>query len=156
MAAFDINVTGAKQIEAALAAMDTKIARKTVRQAVRASGKVTVEKTRQNAQTLVGGKMGAEIAKNVQIRAWRRQKRGVYGMSIRLKTGVEAFIHIADQSKYPSGRTYIPFAIEYGHDNAAPIPFMRNAADSTRNKVITTFAQFMFSRIAAEFRRSAA
>ena len=150
---FDVNVTGAKEVERALASMTQKIARKTVRQGVRVSGKVTVEKTKQNANSLVGGQMGALIAKNVQIRAFKRQRRGQYGMSVRLKTGIDGFIHIAKRSKYPTGRTYIPFVIEYGHDNAAPIPFMRNAADSTRDRVKTTFAEFVFSKVSAEFRR---
>lgn len=155
MATFEINVTGAKEIERALAAMPDKIARKMVRKGVRLAGKVTLQKTKQNAQTLVGGKMGALLAKNVQIRAWRRQRRGMYGMSVRLKTGIDEFIHLAVNSKYPSGRTYIPFAIEYGHDNAAPIPFMRNAADSTRDRVVKTFSEFIFSKISAEFRKAA-
>jgi hypothetical protein len=153
LAEFDVNITGAVEVERALAAMGEKIAKKTVRQGVRTAGKITVERTKQNANALVGGKMGSLIAKNVQIRAFKRQRRGSYGMSVRLKASVEDFIHIAEHSKYPTGRTYIPFAIEYGHDNAAPIPWARNAADSTRDRVKTTFAEFMFSRIRAEFRR---
>jgi HK97 gp10 family phage protein len=150
---FAVNIKGAVEFERKLAALPTKVSKKIVRQAVRTAGKVTVEKTKQNAQTLVGGKMGQLLAKNTQIRAFRRQKRGQYGMAVSIKTGVDDFIHIAKKSKYPSGRTYIPFAIEYGHDNAAAIPFMRNAADSTREKVKATFSEFMFSAIEAEFRR---
>ena len=42
-----------------------------------------------------------------------------------------------------------PAAIEYGHDNAAAIPFMRTAAHREKNKTIQNFGRLMKEGIEA-------
>jgi len=38
---------------------------------------------------MVGVEMGKLLARNLQLRAFRRQKKGSYGMLVRIKKGVD-------------------------------------------------------------------
>ena len=129
-----MNLQGGKELDRKLKTLGTKVGKKVVRTAVRAGAKVELEVSKANATSMVGGDMGSLIAKNLAVRAFKKQRKGSYGVSTIIKPN-DKFVYIAKvHSKYPGGRTYIPAAIEFGHDNARPIPFRRNAADSTKNK----------------------
>ena len=133
-----IRVQGDRELERKLLAMDRKVAKKTVRTAVRNGAKVTQKAIKENAKSIVGGKMGSMLSKNTVIRAFKKQRRGSFGVSAMLKPGVEEFV---------SKGNYIPNAIEFGH--AAPgdaggtkvvaaMPFIRPAQDATKDKALRT------------------
>ena len=124
-----LTIEGGKELKRKLLNIANKTGKKIVRQAVRKSLKPIQETAKANARNMVGGNMGRLLSKNVILRALRKQRTGQYAMNVRLRTGIPEFIHRAVRSKYPGGATYIPAAIEYGHDNVAAIPFMRVAAD---------------------------
>lgn len=131
-----MTVTGAKEVEKMLQRLErkesAKIARKQTREAQK---KVMLPAVKSNASGMVGGKMGALIAKNLAVRAMKSMKRGSYGAKVIIKPD-DAFVHESNGQ-----RSYIPNAIEYGHaapGNAGgvkvvgPNPFKRTAYEQKR------------------------
>ena len=127
-------ITGAKELEAKLKTLPLRLQKKVVRQAVRKAQKPMQVSAKANAQALVGGTMGGLIARSLQVRARRKQKRGSYTINVQFKAGMDKFIEETKSGK----RHFIPAAIEYGHmagdTYVPPIPFMREAAESTVNE----------------------
>jgi len=139
-----MTLKGGKELEKKLLRLETKVARKVVRKAVRKSLKPEHVASKSNARSMVGGSMGALIARNMQLRAFKKQKKGSYGMSVKIKSDVPEFVAESSSGK----RNYIPSAIEYGH--AAPgdaggtkivaaNPFMRAAADPWKKVGVAIF-----------------
>lgn len=139
MAAFSLQsggmgaaLKGGPALDRMLKGLQKKDAKKIVRSAVTKAIKIPMAAMKSNAIAMVGGEMGSLLASNVQSRAFKRQRPGSFARFLSLKPNVPGFIHrSADGREY-----YIPAAIEFGHDDVAPIPFMRAAADSTRAKTI--------------------
>lgn len=121
-------IEGAKELEKMLAQIGGKVAKKIVRQAVRQGQKPILASVKSNASTMVGGAMGAKIAKKSKIKVPKRQKRGQYMLSTQVISDPD-FKHINKDGT----RHWIPSAIEFGHGSSkeeAAVPFMRRAADS--------------------------
>lgn len=121
-------VEGAKELERMLSQIGGKVSKKIVRQAVRKGLKPVLAAVKSNASTMVGGAMGAKIAKNTKIKAPKRQKRGQYLLATQVVSDPD-FKHINKDGT----RHWIPSAIEFGHGSSkeeAALPFMRKAADS--------------------------
>ena len=127
-----VRLKGFNELERKLVGLEKKVGKKIVRKATRKAAKPAADQAKHNALSMVGGNMGGAISKNIHIRAFRKQKKGQYGVSVKLKPGISEFIHIGKSGT----RYYIPAAIEYGHDNAMGIPFMRMASDMTKHKRI--------------------
>lgn len=127
---FGIELQGEKLLMKKLDRLEKKTAKKIIRSAARKGCTVIRKVTKSNAKGMVGGEMGGLISKNTITRAYKKQRKGSYALFTGMRPGVDEFVHIAKRSKYKDKRTYIPMAIEYGHDNAAAIPFMRAAFDS--------------------------
>lgn len=128
---FGIELQGEKVLMRKLDRLEKTTAKKIVRSAARKGSAVIRKATKSNAKGMVGGEMGTLISKNTITRAYKKQRRGSYAIFTGMRPGVDEFVHIAKgKSKYRDKHTYIPSAIEYGHDNAAAIPFMRSAFDS--------------------------
>jgi len=134
--AFGIDIDGDKRLERSLLSMEKKASKKIVRTAVRKGGNVVMKKARINAKSMVGGKMGRLLARNIVLRKYKKQRRSQFSMFVAMRAGVAAFVYKAKKwSKYPDMTTYIPAAIESGHTtgqgDAVPAkPFMRNAYQS--------------------------
>lgn len=142
----DVVLEGGKELERKLLALEKKTAKKVVRKAVREGLKPTHKAAKSNAKTMVGGNMGGLISKALVLRAFKKQKRGSYAMTVRTRSekegGPKEFVHITKDGK----RQFIPAAIEWGHakpgrggKKGAPkdvpaIPFMRNASDANLKK----------------------
>jgi len=133
-----MQIKNAQLVQNALNAFSKKISQKVVRQGVRAAWKPLLDRAKENARSSVGGEMGALIARSMQLRAFRRQKKGSYGMLVRIKAGVDEFVVVSESGR----RAYIPSAIEYGHafpgrggkgapKDVAAKPFARPALDAT-------------------------
>lgn len=152
-----IQLKNAQAIQNALNAFEKKIATKVVRQGVRAAWKPLHGRAKENARSMVSGEMGKLLARNLQLRAFRRQKKGSYGMLVRLKSGVDEFVHISATGQ----RAYIPAAIEYGHaapyrggkgaaKDVAARPFMRKALDVTLPNAPKIFEKYLVHAIHEE------
>ena len=72
--------------------------------------------------------MGTLLAKHAKIIVFKHQRRGSWGVQIGMKAGVPEFTEYSKLGK----RNYIPSAIEFGHGNARPIPYIRNAWEKTK------------------------
>ena len=127
-----VDLAGAMELDNKLRNLEAKVGKKISRKAVRDGAKVIRDRAKQNARSLVGGKMGKLLAKYLTIRAWKRKyQKGGFGVSVQLSDKAnEQFVSISKSGK----RSYIPSAIEYGHAYAAPNPFMRKAFDEEKNK----------------------
>ena len=133
-----MQIKNAQAVQNALNAFEKKISKKIVRKGVRAAWKPLLDRAKKNERANVGGEMGALIARSLQLRAFRRQKKGQYGMLVRIKPGIDEFVVVSKSGK----KAYIPAAIEYGHafpgrggegapKDVAAKPFMRPALDVT-------------------------
>ena len=132
-------IEGGKELESNLATLGRRINKKVIRGAVRDGQRPMLSAAKANAGSMIGGEMGKKIAKALQLRAPKRQKPGTYSLHVQLKSGIEAFVQTAKGGK----RHYIPAAIELGHmagdTYVPPIPYLRNAAESTRDETIRRF-----------------
>lgn len=132
-----IEEKGAKEVSRMLKRLEKKDVSKIAKSNTRKAQKeVMIPAIRGNATDMVGGKMGALLAKNLTVRAMTRMQRGSYGHKVILKA-TDAFVYEAEDGT----RSYIPSAIEYGH--AAPYdaggtkvakaaPFQRDAYEKKR------------------------
>ncbi len=152
-----VKIQNAKAVQNALDAFEKKVAKKIVRQGVRACWKPLLDRAKANARARVGGKMGALIARKLQLRAFRKQKRGQYGMYVRIRPGVDEFVHVSKSGK----RAYIPAAIEYGHagphrggegatKDVPAVPYMRPALDVTLPNALKIFQEHLEQAIREE------
>lgn len=121
---YSIQITGAKEIEAKLKSIESKLARQIVKDALREGANHLLRAMKSNAAAMGQGEtgMGKRIANALMVRVWKKQYKGVYGMGIRLRRD-PAFIGYSEGSassikskKLIQGRRYfVPTAIEYGH-----------------------------------------
>jgi hypothetical protein len=142
---------GFEIFDAQLQALETKVAKGIVRKAVRGGAKPTLKQVKINAKTMVGGEMGGLLARHAKIIVFGHQRKGSYGVQIGMKPNVPEFEYWARGSRTIAnfsegigrrkktygktiGKSYIPAAIEYGHGNARPIPFIRSAWARTKNR----------------------
>jgi len=134
---------GFERFDRKLQGLEKKLAKKIVKKATREAAKVTLKKEKTNAKAMVGGKLGNLIAKNMKVIVFKHQRRGSFGVQIGIKSNVPQFDHYpvgasSDLStrKTSGKKSYIPAALEYGHDNAKPIPFIRSAWEATKARAV--------------------
>jgi hypothetical protein len=152
MSDVEIKVEGAEQIIKRFAQMAQKDVGVITKKALKSGGKITLEKTKENANTMVGGEMGKTLSRYLGLRFMARMYRGFYGIKCEISNRAnDIFVYTSKKGN----RSYIPTAIEYGHAGpntttgkrtakhireiakqkvAAPIPFMRHAADETKKQ----------------------
>lgn len=140
---------GFNELERKLVSLERKVGKKIVRSAARKAQKPALDQGKQNSLSMVGGKMGTLISKKLHVRGFRKQKKGQFGLSMKIKPGVPEFVHVGKDGT----RFYIPAAIEYGHDNAMAIPFMRQASDMTKNKRVKILGRELAAGIRAVAKR---
>jgi hypothetical protein len=136
----EMKLEGGRELEAKLLNIERKMGKKIVRQAVREGGKEILTAAKSNARGIVGGRMGAVIAKALQVRAMKKQRQGQYAVQVRHSEKYND--ELVDTTK-DGRRHYVPNAIEYGH--AAPgdargaktvpaRPYLRPAFDSRKGR----------------------
>ncbi len=153
-----LTLRGAKKLEKKLKRLETKLAKKIVRKSVREGAKVIHKRAKSNATVVVTGGLGTLFKKALVIRAWRKQVRGSYGMSVGFNTkkypeligytaGSQSSIATKKFTKGSGRKHFLPAALEYGHvgpgkaDSGAPKvtrprAFMRPAYDYERQTAI--------------------
>lgn len=139
MASFvSVQVENAVAVENYLKKIETRVARKIVRVAVRNAQKPTLTAARALAKSMVGGEMGSLISKNIKI-VTPKQKKGAY----RLQVGISSKANELFQDVSKTGtQNYIPAAIEYGHGSnkdQAAIPYLRTANLRTEKGKVPLF-----------------
>lgn len=128
-----VAIDGGAELDRMLKGLGGKAGKAIVRKAVTAGGNIVKAAVEQNAPSMVGGEMGRLIGRNIQVRAYRRQRSGSYARFLSIKANVPEFDHVTASGT----RHYIPADIEFGHDDVAPIPFMRRSAESTKKRAET-------------------
>ena len=121
-----MEVYGVKGVEKRLDLLEKKVAKKVVSQAVQKVAKSILKtKMKNNATSMVGGEMGKALAKSISTYVAKKRNNGDFMVIARTKPkkGQEHFIYMSKSQK----RSYVPHAIEFGHGNTKPIPFMRKA-----------------------------
>ena len=167
----DMELQGFLELDKKLAKLEQKVSKGIVRKAVREGEKIAQKKAKSNAKNMVGGRMGSLIAKHTIIRAFKHQRAGSYGMRMGLKPDVIEFAGLRQGSHTrinfqrgkgtatgkihrkigkSVGRWYIPAALEYGHGNAKPIPFMRNAYAVSKSAMVRKMREIMTAGIERE------
>ena len=143
-----MTLTGFDGLEKKLKSLPGKVAKKIVRTATREAAKVTLKQVKSNAKSMIGGNMGALISKHAVVRVFKFQRKGSYGVQIGMRPNVPQFDYwpIGSSSglknrKTSGKKSYIPAAIEYGHDNASPIPYIRRAFDTTKARSVKVLGQ---------------
>lgn len=121
-------LAGGKELNAKLLRIERKVAKQVVKKAVRAATKPMIKAGRSNARSMIGGTMGGLIAKNIKAIVFKFQRSGSWGMQVGMKPDVPELEDFTSDGK----KNYIPAAIEYGHDDAAAIPFIRKSWDATK------------------------
>lgn len=154
MAGFSITVKGQKQLERKFKSLIKKTQTKVVRKAVRAGANVVLAEAKKNASGMVGGEMGALLARKLQLHVFKKQKPRSYGIATWLKSGELDFLWVTQDST----TEYIPAAIEFGHNGpalsgggrfVAAIPFMRTAIESKKSAAIKAVARTFKKEIEA-------
>lgn len=160
MSSITLQTRGFEVFDKKLKQLETKVARVIVKKATRDGAKNTLKQVKANAKTMVGGKMGALLAKYAKVIVFKHQRKGSWGVQIGMKSGVQEFDYwpVGASSSLSSRKTtgkksYIPAAIEYGHDNASPIPFIRSAWDRTKKQDVNIMARRLREEIEREATR---
>lgn len=144
---FSVDIRGLAELDRKLKALDAKVKRKLVKTAVKAGAGLVMNKVKSNAVSMVGGEMGSLIAERMRVKAFRRQKRGSFGVGIRPNNDI-GFRWITQDGT----QEYIPAAIEFGHfggwqqENPTfvpAIPFMRTAFDSKSREAERIIARIL-------------
>lgn len=130
---FEVELTGFDELEKKLLKLERKTSKKIVRKAIRNAARILLKEMKSNAKTMVGGNMGKLIARHLKTRAVKKQRRGEFALNVGTDPKQnELFIDITKKGK----RNFIPSAIEFGHGNAKPIPFMTSAWDKKKKSVL--------------------
>ena len=149
MANVALQTRGFELFDKKLKAMETKVGKGIVRKATREAAKNTLKHVKLNALRMVNGEMGELLFYNAKIFVFKHQRRGSYGVQIGMNPEEQEFIHYSASGK----RSYIPSAIEYGHDGARPIPFIRNAWERTKTKDVEIMGKKLAEGIEREAMR---
>jgi hypothetical protein len=168
----DLRVVGARSLERKLLKLNMQgpWGKKRVRFAVTKGAAVVRKEGRKNARTVVGGNMGALLAKNIVSQVYKKQRSGSYARWIGMRPDVDEFVSPTKGSVFINNvqvtgrRNYIPAAIEYGH--AAPgqggtgvkivpaMSFLRAAVDTHGKEARRVTLQEIKRGIEQEFRVS--
>lgn len=129
-----IEIQGIEGLDRKLLALETSVAKRLGRKALRAGANLIHAQAKSNAGGMVGGRMGGLIAQHLKIQAFRASRTGILNVGVVIdKAGNEQFVYLTKR-KAPGTRYYIPAAIERGHKTPKtrrrifPIAFMLYAA----------------------------
>jgi hypothetical protein len=157
-------IDGDKQVKDTLEALGKQVTKRLAGKAAKETmNQEPLQAAKQNARSMVGGKMGDLLSRFLTVRVWG--KRGKKGASVQIdETANDIFVEYSSGSssdintKKTSGkRYYIPYAIEYGHafpykggsgnKDVKPIPFMRTAFESSKGGIIGGFKKRIVDEI---------
>ena len=139
----DIRLTGDKELERKLHNLEEKTEKKIVRGAIR---KAAVQAKNQIVQNIVGAGL---VDSGVMLAAYKAAKIKSAGKPGLIRYGPEnpprEALGIHAQDPY-----YYPYAVEFGHGNVRPHPFIRPAIDNHKNQIRAAIAQDIATGIMKE------
>jgi hypothetical protein len=143
-----VTIKGADLIEKELARLPIKVSKRIVRDSVRAGANVTLRVAKELSRGIVGGQTGKMMAQALRVSAFRRQRKGQYGMTLSFDTQKYPLKHVTAEGK----EYFIPHAIEYGHvavdgSPVAAIPFLRPAVEASRRQAENMILQKLITGI---------
>lgn len=141
-----ITLEGFNSLDTVLKTLPIKVQKKVVKQATRAAAKNTKTQVQLNALRMVNGEMGELLYHNTKVMVFKHQRRGSWGVQIGMDPREDRFVDYSANGK----RNYIPSAIEYGHGNARPIPFIRSAWDKTKRQNVNIMSRTLRTGIERE------
>lgn len=165
----EFQIEGARELERLIASMPAKLAKKGLRRAVRTAHRVIYESiVRRIAALPDSGRLDRRSLKlamlmSFRVRAPRRQKAGTYSMDavfvdseaaglVYYRQGAHSKVAFNAKDRHGNlvdirggevGRTFVPFALEYGHGSnkaAAARPFMRPGVEAAQTEAARTLA----------------
>jgi hypothetical protein len=146
-----LQLEGGRELQLKLDALNTKVHQKIVRTAVRDAMQIDLNASKANARGLVGGQMGALLARRLAVRKQKKAlPRFVYAMVCLFKGS--DLIYISKKGR----RSFLPAAIEFGHGRSkawSAIPFMRQAFASSVSSMIRKLAESLGRGIEQEARK---
>ena len=141
-----MQIDGLKELDAKLARLPKVARKRIIRKAVKRGAAVLRKAARGNARGMVGGSTGRAIARSIAT-GKGRAVRG--GFSVRV--GPRSEDNERFQTVSAAGKqSYIPAAIEYGHDGVAANPFFRRAFDATKAVAADVIASEMWDGLREE------
>lgn len=141
---FDVDV---REITESLKRLSAPQAKKVYRRSIRAAAKMVADNVKQSVMSSfkgavsslktrkirMTGNMRKILKRAIMVRRPRKAKRGNIQFGIMFNTKkYPQLIHTSKAGK----RSFIPAAIEYGHGNAKPVPFVRTAYERSKNMVL--------------------
>jgi hypothetical protein len=141
-----ITLKGFNSLNTVLKLLPIKVQKKVVKQATKAAAKNTKVQVQLNALRMINGEMGELIYHATKVMVFKHQRRGSWGVQIGMDPKEDRFVHHSASGK----RSYIPSAIEYGHDSARPIPFIRSAWDRTKRQNVNIMSKVLRTGIERE------
>jgi len=150
----EMRLDGFEDLDKKLALLPQKVSKDIVRKGTRVGANTILPKIKSNAKSMIGGKMGSLIAEKAAIIVFKHQRKGSYGVQIGMKANVPEFDYwaVGASSSLKSRRTigkksYIPAALEYGHGNGRPIPYIRAAWESSKAKAVLNMKKYFKQEI---------
>jgi len=173
----DFEIKGMRQLQKKIDKLSKKVAGPIVRKGVKEGLRVAQKATKANILTMlsggrtettkkgkvktsstlrnVKGRLAETMHNSVIVRSQKKQRKGVYGANVNFdKKAMDRLVYPESEN---ARRQFIPSAIEYGHvlvfmghhtgKRVRPMPFMRNAFDSTKDKVVKVATTRMWSEI---------
>ena len=143
-----MTLEGFDGLEKQLLELEKKVSKGIVRKSTRAGAKVMLAAVKSNALSMIGGNMGGLMSKKAAVIVFKHQRKGSYGVQIGMKPNVPEFDYwpVGSSSslssrKVSGKKSYIPAALEYGHDNARPIPYIRRAFDASKAAAVKVLGE---------------
>jgi len=169
MSFVEIKIDGGEKLSAQLKKIQKGLSGEIVFSAIKKALQPTLSQSKQNAISMVGGKMGAWLSQSLYIKPFRRKRRGSSGMNVGIHKSYNSFFVYLTRMGL---RHYIPSAIEYGHAKSGKsiehraaklasidtqieygnakvpaIPFMRKATDNTFPSIPKIFEDELIRKI---------
>lgn len=142
-AAFDISLLGDEALKKAFRELSVIDQRGAFRKSMRVAFKPVLSSAKSNAPVSSGN-----LKKHLKLRAVKRNRR-IAGVVVR--TGTREEMGIPANAKW-----YYPAHVELGHSNVAPVPYLRNAFDSNKDRVWRDFSTLLWGNIKIIWRARAA
>jgi HK97 gp10 family phage protein len=137
----DITMLGDKELEKALAAIDEKMQKKLMQNALREGAKIIAEEAKVRAPKRTG-----MLKRSIKVRALHQKKRGTLGVQV--QTGTRRELGISEQAY-----GYYPAALEYGWrmkrsgEHVPAKPYMRPALDTKRGQAFRVIGRLAWKSI---------
>ena len=130
----DISILGDKELQKKLDALEKGVAAKAVRPALRKESYRTRKRIVGNIQAEGLIKTGVMVAAYAAAKVKSAGRRGIIRIGVENPTRAQLGIDADDQY-------YYPYAVEFGHDDVEPKPFIRPAIDEHKPQSLAAIAR---------------